>query len=633
MKYLVRLDEVFEEKYSRSQAKLNKPKINRAELLAQIEAAEAEDDWAQVAELLELLKGINESIMLDWQGHTLLLENVQEGKALVQKMANAEFTQEKARLRREGDTGDDALPGDEVADERLKEKEESLKKRIDQKYLGPNSDFEKIKQLLNFSGPIAAFTRFRYLQGATMDILTNLQRTLVDLRDYIGQLPMTIDEYSKLDYSPEAHMPGYEALGDELNKLLELRGGNWLISKLPKDAMRKLKESGRWAGPIMNHREDFKKAPREKQIELQKAASDLNALNKPALLRLVLGQIPGKPSLDAILDVVNNTIKNAETDRGKLIELAMDAYPSVAVLYAEGDHFVFSFRNDSQIPFLCAKVTSWCIQPSWYNKGYADQFWNYATGSLQLGIIDFTVDSSNPYHTVGVTISPNKSVKSLCNQPNHCTNGSDYRTMFARFDCGEGSHSYPKEMIDEIDSNFDRELSLKLQSDSIYKTIKEYSKGEREYEQAITKTLVGMVNDLSTLTSRENVTEDDLKASSEKNIVNQIVATEIKNMRGSSAMTKVQKDFVQKYGGGSHVFPSPADIKIFEIVLEDSPLLTDSLIDRMIQTHTAVSQKMGSMLSTLSNTETATSKKIKMYHTSLKDVVIALESLREKIKK
>jgi hypothetical protein len=466
-----------------------------------------------------------------------------------------------------------------------------------------------------------------------MDILTNLQRILVDLRDYVGQLPMTIDEYSKLDYSPEAHTPGYEALGDDLNKLLELRGGNWLISKLPKDAMRKLKEAGRWDGPIMNHREDFKKAPREKQIELQKAASDLNALNKPALLRLVLGQIPGKPSLEAILELVKNTIKNSDTDRGKLIEIAMDAYPSVAVLYAEGDHLVFSFRNDSQLPFLCAKASGWCIQPSWYNKGYADQFWSYAKGSLQLGIIDFTVDSSNPYHTVGVTISPNRAVKSLCNQPNHCTSGSDYRTLLSGFNSGDGSHSYPKELIDEIDLNFDREVSLKSQSDSIYQKIKEYSKGEREYEQALTKTLVGMVNDLATLSKSKNVTDDDLKASSEKNIANQIVAAELKNLRGSSTMAQVQKDFAQKYGSGSQVLPSPADLKIFEIILEDSPLLTDSLLTRMIQTHSAVTQKMGSMLPSFTNVDTPTSRLIRMLHSSVKNVIIALEALREKIKK
>lgn len=628
MKYLFRLDETFERNYSRFQSKLNAPKINRAELLAQIEAAESDDNWEQVAELLELLKGLNESVMLDWQGHSLLLENVQEGKAIVQKIANAEFEKERARLRREGDSTEG-----EAADEKIKEGEERLKKKIDQKYFGPDSDFEKIKRMLNFQGPIAAFTRFRYYQGATIETLTNLQSVLVDLRDYVGQLPMTIDEYSKLASSPETVAPGYEMLGDELNKLLELRGGNWLISKLPKDAMRKLKEAGLWNGPIMNHREDFKKAPREKQIALQKAASELNALNKPGLLRLVLGQIPGKPSLDTILELVKNTIKNAETDRGKLIEIAMNAYPSVAILYAEGDHFVFSFRNDSQLPFLCAKATGWCIQPSWYNKGYADQFWSYASGSLQLGIIDFTVEPSSPYHTVGVTINPNRNVRSLCNQPNHCTSGSDYRTLLKRFDSGDGPHSYPKEVIDAIESNFDREVSLKTQSDEIYQKIKQYSKGEREYEQALAKTLVGMVRDLTSLTRSGVATEDDLKAGSEKNVANQIVAAEIKNLRNSPAIEQVQRDFVQKYTSNTHVFPSPADIKIFEIVLEDSPMLTESLIDKMIRHHAAVVQKMGAMSTSLSSVETPTAKKLKMYHSSLKDVIIALEALKEKIKK
>jgi len=626
MKYLFRLDETFEKNYS--QSKSNAPKINRAELLAQIESAESEDDWATVAKLLELLKGLKESSILDWQGHALLLENVQEGKAIVQKIADSEFTKARARLRREGESTEG-----EATEEEIKEKEERLKKKIDQKYFGPESDFEKIKRLLNFSGPIAAFTRFRYYQGATLDILTNLQRTLVDLRDYVGQLPLSIDEYSKLVSSPETITPGYEMLGEELNKLLELRGGNWLISKLPKDAMRKLKENGLWDGPIMNHREDFKKAPREKQIELQNAASELNALNKPGLLRLVLGQIPGKPSLDAILELVKNTIKNAETDRGKLIEIAMNAYPSVAILYAEGDHFVFSFRNDSQLPFLCAKATGWCIQPSWYNKGYADRFWSYASGSLQLGIIDFTVDSSSPYHTVGVTINPNRNVKSLCNQPNRCTSGSDYRTLLKRFDSGDGSHSYPKEVIDAIESNFDREVSLKTQSDNIYQKIKQYSTGEQDYGQVLTKTLVGLVNDIKSLTQSANVTEDDLKVSSEKNIVNQIVVAELKNLRNSPEMKKAQSDMIQKYSGGGHVLPSPADLKLFEIILEDSPLLTEGVLDRMIKYYKEVVNTMGRMVATAEGVETPLAKRIRLLYASLKNTITAIEVLKEKIKK
>lgn len=630
MKYLVKLNEDFNEIDSSLHLQKNAPKINRAELLALIDSAKEEGNWSQVKELLDLLKGTNESLILGWKGYALLLENVQDAKAILQKMVDAELRSALAKSKRE----DEVEGEDQTA--LNKEREEKLKERIQKKYLGPESDFEKIKKMLNFQGPISAFVRFRYQQGAPLEALENLQRLLVDLRDYVGQLPMTVDEYSKLAYSPETVAPGYEMLGDDLNNLLELRGGNWLISKLPKDARRKLIAAGLATGSPVNLRDEFKNSPRETQIELQKEASKLNALNKPHLLRLVLGQVPAKGSIADVLDLVKKTIKNAEdVGRDKILETAMNAYPSVAILYAEGDHFVFSFRNDAQLPFLCAKATGWCIQPSWYNKGYADRFWTYASGSLQLGIIDFTVDPSNPYHTVGATINPDRSVRSLCNQPNHCTSGGDYRNVFKNFNCGgDGAHSYPQEMIDAINENFDREVQLKTQSDDIYKKIKSYSEGERSYEETLAKTLIGMIRDVSSLTKKADLTSDNLKSNSEENVANQIVATEIKNLRNSPVMKKVQDDYVQKYSEGISILPSPADVKIFEIVLENSPKLTESLINNMIQKSKNVITALTTNLQKIgSGVETPLVKKIKVLLAGIDEAIIALEALKEKLKK
>ena len=631
MKYLIPLNEEFNGEVSSLKLEKGAPTIDQQELMALIDAAQAEDDWSEVKRLLGMLKGISESSLLNYSRYSLLLESVQEAKPIVQKEADARIKTLMARLKQE--EGSDATDPEEEA--RLKKNIQKIKDDTQQKYFGPESDFEKIKRMLNFQGPITAFVRFRYQQGAPLERLEELTRLLTDLRDYLTQLPMSVDEYSKLPYSPETIAPGYELLGEELTKLLELRGGNWLISKLPKDARRKLIEAGLATGLPINLREEFRKAPREIQIELQKEASRLNALNKPHLLRLVLGQVPAKGSIADVLDLVKKTIRNADdVDRSKILETAMNSYPSVAVLYAEGDHFVFSFRNDSQLPHLCAKATGWCIQPSWYNKGYADQFWSYASGSLQLGIIDFTVDPSNPYHTVGVTISPNRSVRSLCNQPNHCTSGSDYRELFKAFTCpGDTSHSYPAEMIMAIDENFNREVSLKTQTDDIYKKIKEYSRGERDYDQALAKTLIGMVRDLTSLTKKEGVTADDLKANSEANLANQVIASEIKNLRNSPAILQVQKDYVQRYSEGIAVLPSPADVKIFEIVMEGSPLLTKKLISNMVTKNKAVLTSLaGHMQKMGANVDTPLAKKIRLINAGLEDAVTALEVLKEKIK-
>ena len=427
MKYLRKLDESFDTKQHHSKSSSKKYTINRSELLAQIDAAMEIDDWEMVEHLMELLDETNESYLLDWKGHNLLLESMQEAKAIVQGFADREFEIAKKRLedgepeeisQETPDLEKDSEPEnfepgeDKVSGNKL----DRLKKKIHEKYFGQTSDFEKIKRLLNFSGPVAAFTRFRYYQGADLETLTGLQRTLVNLRDNLKDLPMTLDQYSKLSTSTEDSTPGYEKLGDDLNQLLELRGGNWLIRALPREAMKELIAQGLWNGPIVNHREDFKKAPKEFQLELQREASKLNALNKPSLLKLVTKKISGKASLEAILDLVKNTIRNADTDRGKLLEKALSLYPSVNVLYSEGDYLVFSFRNDANLPFLCGKAINWCIQPGWYNKGYADRFWQYASGTVQLGILDFTVDPSNDYHTVGVTINPDGSINPVLDE-------------------------------------------------------------------------------------------------------------------------------------------------------------------------------------------------------------------------
>lgn len=650
MKYLIPLNEEFNGEVASLKLEKGAPKINRQELLALIDVAQEEENWSEVKRLLGLLNSTNESSLLDYSRYSLLLESVQEAKPIIQKLVDEDLRKAKIELRevmnsvkreRMEEPGEKIEEPEEEASARLKEKEERLKEQINKKYFGPGSDYEKIKRMLNFQGPIAAFVRFRYQQGAPLERLEELNRLLTDLRDYLAQLPMSVDEYSKLLSSPETIAPGYELLGEELTKLLELRGGNWLISKLPKDARRKLIEAGLATGSPINLREEFRKAPREIQIELQKEASKLNALNAPHLLRLVLGQVPAKGSIADVLDLVKKTIRNADdVDRSKILETAMNSYPSVAVLYAEGDHFVFSFRNDSQLPHLCAKATGWCIQPSWYNKGYADQFWSYASGSLQLGIIDFTVDPSNPYHTVGVTISPNRSVRSLCNQPNHCTSGSDYRDLLKGFECfdqstgrSDGRHSYPAEMIIVIDENFNREVSLKTQTDGVYKKIKEYSKGERDYEQALAKTLIGMVRDLKSLTETSGVTADDLKAGSEANLANQVIASEIKNLRKSPVILQVQKDYVQRYSEGVAVLPSPADVKIFEIVMEDSPLLTQKLISNLVTKNKAVLTSLaGHMQKMGASVDTPLAKKLRLINAGLEDAVTALEVLKEKIK-
>jgi hypothetical protein len=81
------------------------------------------------------------------------------------------------------------------------------------------------------------------------------------------------------------------------------------------------------------------------------------------------------------------------------------------------------------------------------------------------------------------------------------------------------------------------------------------------------------------------------------------------------------------------VLPSPADLKLFEIILEDSPLLTEGVLDRMIKYYKEVVNTMGRMVATAEGVETPLAKRIRLLYASLKNTITAIEVLKEKIKK
>jgi len=637
MKYLQRLDENFKSTSPKNLKKTNK--VDREEILAQIDAAESADDWQTVKELTDFLKGIPESFLIGINDFVLLNETVQEGKAIVQSVMDSEIAEleKEAESKNIDQTGDNAEIQNKI--------KADIREKMNSKYFGQNSDFEFIKRLLHKTPAyVGAFMRFKYLQNATRQDLESLYSIMMDLRNQLTELPMSIDAYSKVE---DQHLPGWESLGDDLNKLLELRKGSWIVKALPKIAMSRAGES-----PV-NLKEQYLKSSHETQLELQRVAAQLTNLNKPALIRLVTGQLSGKPSIAVIINLIKNTIKNADTDKGKLLELAIAAYPSVAIFYSDDNYYVFSFRNDTYLPKLAGKASGWCIQPKWYNQGTGDQFWSYATGTLQLVILDFTVDQTDVYHTVGVTIQPDRSIRpgGMCNQPNECTSGTDYRTVLQKFACGgRRYHSYPNELIDAIEKNFDSEVNFKKSTDETYKLIKQYSTSEKEYAKVIIKTLKGLMNDFGHLVT-SGVTKDIASVNSDKNIKNQIIAAEINNIKQSDDVKKLQKEYIEKFSTNKvpDILGTPADVKLFEIVFEDSPMLTDGLLTAMIEKATRLlglfdKKIKASLAEKAKNPASKTSKPsdgrisvdlemVQSMYASANDAVIALEALREKIKK
>jgi hypothetical protein len=551
--------------------------LSKEELHVLIDQAVADNDWTRVKALNHALYGSDDVTEMlhvsDMKLWIQLNESVQEAKAFLQAMAARE-------IKKSGELFDNELMNmPDATEEEKKAKLAELKQAILDKWM-KNEDFEEIKTLFaNQPKYVGPFVKFRFMQGAPMEVITNLQSVMVKYKASLDDLPKKIEEYANKKTTKEDSTPGYEDLGDDLNKLMELSRGRWLVQALPSKAMSTPAHAAAGFSPI-NLREAFRSAPKEKQSEILKAAAELNDLNKPALIKAVTVKLSGLPSIDEVLEYVRLQIKNSSTDRGRLMEQAFAAFPSVAVMYEGPDHVVFSFRNDSQLPTLCSKAKGWCIQPSWYNPGYADRFWHYASGSLQLGIIDFTVDPSDNHHTMGVTIQSDRRVYSMCDQPNHCTEGSDYRKLFKSFITGGKHHSYPDALIEAIDLNFDQEVKLKTASDSLYKKIKQFSEGERDKNQAMIKTFTGLIRNLNDLVRDANLSASDMSVNSNGNVAKQIVAKEIENMQNSDSIKQVRSDYISQVKTSGLV--SPADVKIFDIVMKNSDAYSQTLINGIL---------------------------------------------------
>jgi hypothetical protein len=594
--------------------------LSRDEISVLIDQAVADGDYEKSKKLSEYIKESAKPTLrhlIHFSEYSQLNETVQIAKSVLAKFANKDIEKGINAFKSELDP--------QMSDEEKEAAVSDYKKKVEERWLR-HPDYIAIRDMLSSKNPnwVGAFTKFRFIQGADMGTIRSLYSLMADLKDSLKELPQSIDDYSNAEQDESHETPGFEKLGDELNHLLELRKGKWIISALPARAMSQ--DIHRQAGfKEINLREAFRNAPKSEQLKIVKAASELNSLNKPVLIKAVTQKLNGLPSLAAVLDYINLQIKNGEdTDRLGLIERANAAYPSVVIMYEGPDHLVFSFRNDAQLPFLCKRAKGWCIQPSWYGAGFADRFWTYADGFLQLGIIDFTVDASSPYHTVGVTIRPDKSVYSLCSQSNQCMSGENFETVLKNVTTN-GPHSYPQELIDEISLNFEKEVSLKKRSDSTYKKIKTFSEGEKDYATAVLKTITGIVSNLKTAGSTD-LTKDDVDVNSEKNVVDQLFAAELKNYKNFPETVDILNSLLTKaMRQGLH---TPANVKIFEIMMEGYSKYNAQTLDNI----KGINSKMLDVLKKHTHGRTNIAPALRLKMESLQGATDALESLKLKLK-
>lgn len=594
--------------------------LSAEELKVLIDQAADDNDFKEVERLNAYLRkdilSRDKSRLLTMESFIQLNESHAEAKAILKELANDAVRKARPRI-------DASL--DELRPEEREEAERAAVKEIEDSFY-QNPDYVRIQQLFSSSPKyIGPFVAFRFLQGAQMTVIEQLANLMVQFRTNLGDLSKQPEEYAKMKNKP-GETPGYEKLGDELNDLLKFSRGRWVVKALPKVACSTEGHIKAGLGPV-NLRELYAAAPKEKQNRLLELGAEINDLDKPNLIRAIRLELSGKPTIDAIIEDLALKLNSANTDRGDLYEKAMGAYPGVAVLYDGPNHMVFSFRSDANLPFLCGKAKGWCIQPAWYNPGFAGRFWNYADGSLQLGILDFTVDPTNDFHTVGWTIEPSGRVSSTCNQPNRCTSGSDYKQMMQGWSVSSESHSYPKELVDAVALVFDEEVKFKTATDGIYKKIFKFSDNERDRAEAMKKTILGLVRNADDLIKSTSSRFGDI--ADQENINKQVLAAELKNLRSGDIVKEVQQEYIDKAKIKGLI--SPADVKIFEIVMEDSPMLTAQLIKNIKERNSLFVEKISGMLPKMKNATAAVQNRWENIIQTIKDASTYLDSMSLKI--
>ena len=102
----------------------------------------------------------------------------------------------------------------------VKDLDEDIKKDILR-----NPDWIEIRDLnAKTPGYTYLLTKFFFEEGATMDMVKSIHEKLLRFKQNLNELPVTVDQYAKVEKTPEDSRPGWERLEDDLNIVEQKQG-------------------------------------------------------------------------------------------------------------------------------------------------------------------------------------------------------------------------------------------------------------------------------------------------------------------------------------------------------------------------------------------------------------------------
>jgi hypothetical protein len=352
------------------------------------------------------------SNFFDWQEDTIF-ENVQAAKDFMVKM--------------EADMAKKSVS--ELTD---KEKERALK----------NPDFNEIKNMLMKNpGWTLAFTRFHFLEGASMSQLKELFDDLMSKRQVLSKLPQPVEAYSKLSDKDleDDKRPGWERLTDDL------------IILERKQKLKKFYNEMNSAQKAL-----FDKATAQQINDMTEIANQFDSKG-PEAFKSFVDKISRYKTLDDLINAASEFVSQYGKGFNELFDKIQELGSQVGVLYNRDGYFIFSTRSQDSIKKLCGDA-SWCIVSS------SNYFWNYSGGRVQMNAYNFNLPVTDRLSLIGMTVEKDGKIYVAYDRTNSSISnmGSTYQQILK-------NAGYPSEAIEAVEKKFEDEVNIKLVLEKFFK--------------------------------------------------------------------------------------------------------------------------------------------------------------------
>ena len=318
------------------------------------------------------------------------------------------------------------------------------------------------------------FTKFAFDENAPMETLEDMLSKLTQYRQILGELPMKVEQYAKIEPSKDDPRPGYERLDDDLVQLERRRA----VKDLYNEFTAKLKDDFKGASPDqINALVEITNQAKSKGNECWK---DLLGWN-PETKKYNLSRYE---NLQEFIEFATKFIEQyGKGGEGAFEKEIKELGAQVGVLYNEGDYLAVSVRTGEAQQKLFGDL-SWCITRT------TSSFWSYSGGNLQINVFNFSLPITDKMYVIGMTVSPEGKIAAAFDKFNNSLVGSSNKPFWEYLE----KAGYPKTMVEKMKAKFPDEVRIRKSLEAFQKYRE--TGGQLKAKEVI-RYLVGLTNNVA----------------------------------------------------------------------------------------------------------------------------------------